>query len=154
LWALDILENLGFLYDSSIFPIYHDNYGIPDAPRFPYRLPNSGLVEFPISTLKLGPLNLPLSGGGYFRLIPYPLLKAGLRSLKAGNEPFIFYIHPWEMNSETPRVSGMGAFSRFRTYTGIGGAFDKFSRLINDFAFAPVRDVLADLGLLLERQMP
>jgi polysaccharide deacetylase family protein (PEP-CTERM system associated) len=154
LWALDILENLGFRYDSSIFPIYHDNYGIPDAPRFPYHIPNSSLVEFPISTLKIGPLNLPISGGGYFRLIPYKLISGGFRHLNARDKPFIFYIHPWEMNPEIPKIKGMNTFSRFRTYTGIQSAFNKFSHLLKDFTFAPVHEVLSDLGLLSAQQYP
>jgi polysaccharide deacetylase family protein (PEP-CTERM system associated) len=148
LWALEILEDLGFRYDSSIFPIYHDNYGIPDAPRFPYRIRGSRLIEFPISTIKLGSLNLPISGGGYFRLLPYQFIRIGLKSMKASNKPFIFYIHPWEINPDTPRVKGMNAVSRFRTYTGITGALNKFSCLIKDFPFAPVHKVLKDMGLL------
>ena len=152
-WALQILEELGFRYDSSIFPIYHDNYGIPDAPRFPHRLSKCNLVEFPISTLRIGPVNLPLSGGGYFRLLPYPLIRIGLRSLCRGGNPFIFYIHPWELNPDTPRVAGMNALSRFRTYTGIRTSFERFSRLIEDFSFAPVKAVLADLALLDEERL-
>ncbi|HVN70991.1 MAG TPA: XrtA system polysaccharide deacetylase [Desulfomonilia bacterium] len=148
LWALKILEDLGFLYDSSIFPIYHDNYGIPHAPRFPYHLPESTLVEYPLSTLKAGPINIPISGGGYFRLLPYPLLKIGLKALMSGKRPFVFYIHPWELNPLTPRVPGMDALSRFRTYTGIETAFDNFAALIRDFSFAPMRQVLKELGLL------
>lgn len=148
IWALKIIEDAGFRYDSSIFPIYHDNYGIPDAPRFPYRIPDSTLVEFPISTLRMGPVNLPLSGGGYFRLLPYPLLKAGLKLLMSGGKPFVFYIHPWELNPGTPRVHGMSAFSRFRTYTGIKTSRARFERLLADFRFATVRDVLKDLNLL------
>lgn len=148
MWALTILEEVGFLYDSSIFPIYHDNYGIPDAPRFPYRIAESTLVEFPISTLRMGPVNLPLSGGGYFRLLPYALTKLGLKALMKSGNPFVFYIHPWELNPDTPRVSGMDAFSRFRTYTGIRTAHRKFDRLLSDFPFRPVRDVLKELGFL------
>jgi polysaccharide deacetylase family protein (PEP-CTERM system associated) len=149
LWALQILEELGFRYDSSIFPIYHDNYGIPDAPRFPHRLSGCSLVEFPISTLRIGPVNLPISGGGYFRLLPYSLIKIGLRSLcRVDKSPFVFYIHPWELNPDTPRVAGMDALSRFRTYTGIRTACDKFTRLIDDFSFAPVKVVLSELSLL------
>jgi len=147
LWALDILEDLGFQYDSSIFPIYHDNYGIPGAPRFPHLIRGSSLVEFPITTIKLGPLNLPISGGGYFRLLPYPLIRLGLRSLRSSNMPFIFYLHPWEINPETPVVPGMDLLSRFRTYTGIKRAYHKFSQLIEDFTFAPVRVVLKEMGL-------
>lgn len=148
LWALRILEDLGFLYDSSIFPIYHDTYGIPDAPRFPHRIPDSSLVEFPISTLKLGPVNIPIAGGGYFRLLPYTLIKMGLKALMSSNKPFVFYIHPWELNPDTPRVHGMDMRSRFRTYVGINSSFRRFSKLIRDFPFAPVRDVLYEMGLL------
>lgn len=148
LWALRILEELGFRYDSSIFPIYHDNYGIPDAPRFPYRLPDSSLVEFPISTLKLGAVNIPISGGGYFRLLPYFVTKIALRALMSSRKPFVFYIHPWELNPDTPRVPGMDLRSRFRTYVGIRSSFKRFSSLLKDFRFAPVKVVLGETGLL------
>jgi polysaccharide deacetylase family protein (PEP-CTERM system associated) len=148
LWALEILEEAGFRYDSSIFPIYHDNYGIPDAPRFPYRIPGRTLAEFPISTLKMGPVNVPITGGGYFRLLPYSLTRLALKAFARDGRPFVFYIHPWELNPDTPRVAGMGAFSRFRTYTGIVSARARFDRLLGDFPFAPVRDVLTELGLL------
>jgi polysaccharide deacetylase family protein (PEP-CTERM system associated) len=147
LWALDVLEELGFRYDSSIFPIYHDNYGIPGAPRFPHRIQGSTLVEFPITTIRLGPLNLPISGGGYFRLLPYPLIKLGLGSMRSSSIPFIFYLHPWEINPETPFVPGMNLFSRFRTYTGIQSAYQRFSQLIDDFPFAPVHEVLQEMGM-------
>jgi polysaccharide deacetylase family protein (PEP-CTERM system associated) len=148
LWALSILEELGFRYDSSIFPIYHDTYGMPHAPRFPYRLPDSSLVEFPISTLKLGPINFPISGGGYFRLLPYFFTKIALKALMHSNNPFVFYIHPWELNADTPRVAGMDVRSRFRTYVGIGTSFQRFTTLLQDFSFAPIRDVLIEMGLL------
>ena len=148
IWALEILEDLGFRYDSSIFPIYHDNYGIPDAPRFPYRIPGSSLVEFPISTLKLGAINIPIAGGGYFRLLPYLLTRLGLKALSSHKRPFVFYIHPWELNPDTPRVEGMDLLSRFRTYVGIRRSFDRFSRLLRDFPFAPLKVVLSELGLL------
>jgi len=148
LWALDILEELGFLYDSSIFPIYHDNYGIPDAPRFPYRLEGRSLVEFPISTLKIGSVNLPVSGGGYFRILPYFLTRRALRSIEGENRPFMFYIHPWELNGDTPRITNTTFVSRFRTYTGISRSFAKFGRLVEDFEFTSARNVLARSGLL------
>ncbi|HNY64425.1 MAG TPA: DUF3473 domain-containing protein [Deltaproteobacteria bacterium] len=148
LWALDILEELGFSYDSSIFPIYHDNYGIPDAPRHPHRLPGRSLVEFPISTLKIGSVNIPVSGGGYFRLLPYPVTRAALRYLEKGSEPFIFYIHPWEINRRTPRMDGMSPLSRFRTYIGINRSLGRFCSLIKDFSFSTVQDVLCSQGLL------
>jgi polysaccharide deacetylase family protein (PEP-CTERM system associated) len=148
LWALDILEELGFRYDSSIFPIYHDNYGIPDAPRHPHKLPGRNLVEFPISTLQIGSVNLPISGGGYFRLLPYPVTRAALRHLEKNGEPFIFYIHPWEINRDTPRLEGMKPLSRFRTYVGIGRTFDRLRALVSDFSFTTVLDVLHAQGLL------
>ena len=148
LWALDILEELGFQYDSSIFPIYHDNYGIPDAPRLPHKLPGRSLAEFPISTLKVGRYNLPISGGGYFRLLPYPITKMALGFLERKNEPFIFYIHPWELNPDIQRIPGMSALSRFRTYVGINHTAARFSHLITDFTFTTTRQVLVGRGLL------
>lgn len=148
LWAFDILEDLGFQYDSSIFPIYHDNYGIPDAPRLPHKIEGRSLAEFPISTMKLGVFNLPISGGGYFRLFPYLLTRKALSVLDRRNEPFVFYIHPWEFNPAIPRIPGMSFPSRFRTYVGITRTADKFSHLINDFSFTTVRQVLMDRALL------
>jgi polysaccharide deacetylase family protein (PEP-CTERM system associated) len=148
LWALDVLEELGFLYDSSIFPIYHDNYGIPDAPRHPHRLPGRALVEFPISTLRMGSVNIPVSGGGYFRLFPYPVTRAALRYLERCGEPFIFYLHPWEIDRSNPRLDGMTRLSRFRTYVGIHRSLARFRTLIGDFSFSTVQNVLQDRGLL------
>lgn len=148
LWALDVLEDLGFLYDSSIFPIYHDNYGIPDSPRFPYRLAGRTLVEFPISTLRIGSINLPVSGGGYFRILPYFATRLALKSLEREGKPFVFYIHPWELNPQTPRVRNTSFLSTFRTYTGISRSYAKFCRLLKDFEFTTVRNVLYANGLL------
>ncbi len=148
MWAIPIIEEAGFAYDSSIFPIYHDTYGIPDAPRFPHRIPQTALAEFPISTFRIAGVNVPVSGGGYFRLLPYPVTRVCLRSLTSGGDPFIFYIHPWELDPSNPAVSGMSALGRFRTYTGLGTARSKFERLLADFRFAPVRDVLREAGLL------
>jgi polysaccharide deacetylase family protein (PEP-CTERM system associated) len=148
IWALPILEELGFKYDSSIFPIYHDNYGLPNSPRFPYRLPDSSLVEFPISTLKFGPINFPISGGGYFRLLPYFFTKFALKALINGNKRFVFYIHPWELNPDTPKVRGMDVLSRFRTYVGIKSSLKRFTALLRDFSFIPLRDVLTEMNLL------
>lgn len=147
IWALDILEELGFRYDSSIFPIYHDNYGIPGAPRVPHRLEGSTLVEFPISTFSMGPINFPVSGGGYFRILPYFITRTALKSLERQGEPFIFYIHPWELNPDTPRVRGASMLSRFRTYTGINRCLARFRCLLRDFSFTTAREVLTDYGL-------
>lgn len=147
-WALPIIEEAGFAYDSSIFPIHHDNYGIPGAPRFPHRIPGMNLVEFPISTLRIAGLNLPVSGGGYFRLIPYPITRLCLKAIASEGHPFIFYIHPWELDPRTPRIQGMPALGRFRTYTGISCVRRKFVRLLEEFRFSPVRDTLRETGLL------
>ncbi len=148
LWALDILEELGFAYDSSIFPVHHDNYGIPSAPRFPYRIEGRNLAEFPISTIKLGNLNLPVAGGGYFRLFPYKLTKLGLKSVEREGKPFIFYIHPWEFNPDSLKVAGLSALSSFRTYINLSRTQGRFRKLISDFSFTTASNVLAGMNLI------
>jgi polysaccharide deacetylase family protein (PEP-CTERM system associated) len=151
LWALDVLCDLGFRYDSSIFPIKHDVYGIPDAPQAPtmIRAPEGGtIVEFPMSTARMLGLRIPVSGGGYFRLLPYLVTHAGL--LKINRElkrPFVFYLHPWEIDSQQPRVRA-SVLSRFRHYTNIDSCEAKLTRLIGDFQFCPMNEALGDLGLL------
>ncbi len=140
LWALDILAELGFRYDSSIFPVYHDNYGIPDAPRFPYRLEKQGLMEYPISTGKFPGLNLPIAGGGYFRLFPYWFTRMALRRInKKEQQPFIFYFHPWEIDPGQPHVEGAGAKSRFRHYLNLDKTKDRLTCLLRDFDFGPIQ---------------
>lgn len=148
LWALDILEELGFRYDSSIFPIRHDNYGIPHAPRFPYKISGYDIVEFPISTVRVGRVNLPIAGGGYFRLLPYLATWLGLKSINSSGNPFIFYIHPWEFNPHTPKVPGLSPLSRFRTYVGLSRTASRFARLASDFPFTTCRHVLFEQDLL------
>ena len=140
LWALDILAELGFRYDSSIFPVYHDNYGIPDAPRFPYRLEKQDMMEYPISTLRVSRLNLPIAGGGYFRLFPYWFTRMALRRInKREQQPFIFYFHPWEIDPEQPRIESAGAKSRFRHYLNLTKTKKRLLRLLGDFRFRPIR---------------
>jgi polysaccharide deacetylase family protein (PEP-CTERM system associated) len=151
LWALDILAEAGFEYDSSIFPVRHDRYGMPDAPRFPYQLttPNGqSLVEFPLSTASFLGYRLPMAGGGYFRLYPYPLTRAGLRQInnKAG-KPFIFYLHPWEIDVDQPRIAASW-LSRFRHYNNLGKCEARLHKLMSEFQFTTSRDVLRDLGLV------
>lgn len=139
LWAFEILAELGFLYDSSVFPIVHDVYGMPDAPRFRYDLKEYGLVEYPISTVRLLGRNVPVSGGGYFRLFPYWLTRYGLSKINRDDkQPFIFYLHPWEVDPEQPRVAGAGALSRFRHYNNLDKTRQRLRRLLRDFAFAPL----------------
>ncbi len=150
LWALDILAELGFAYDSSIFPVHHDRYGIPDSPRWPYRLnvPNGGsLIEFPPSTLGVGGHRLPVAGGGYFRIYPYSLTRFALSRInRAEKRPFIFYLHPWEIDPEQPRVRA-GWLSTFRHYTNLNRCEERLGRLLRDFRFAPVRDALEGLAV-------
>ena len=139
LWALDILAELGFAYDSSIFPTYHDMYGIPDAPRFAYELEKQEMTEFPISTVRIAGRNLPVSGGGYFRLLPYPVTRAALRHInRREKQPFVFYLHPWEVDPDQPRVNNAGPLSRFRHYNNLSTAQEKFERLLDDFQFGPL----------------
>lgn len=151
LWALDILNECGFEYDSSIFPIRHDRYGIPDAEQYPHvhATANGGsIVEFPVTALDLHLMKLPLGGGGYFRLFPYWLTRAGLRWVnQKGRMPFIFYLHPWEIDVDQPRLDGSW-FSRFRHYNNLERCEVRFKSLLKDFKFAPAKNVLADLKLL------
>jgi polysaccharide deacetylase family protein (PEP-CTERM system associated) len=151
LWALEILAEAGFWYDSSVFPIHHDRYGIPDAPRFPHRVPLTAggeMVEFPISTVRIGGTNVPFSGGGYFRLAPYTLIRAGLRHVNERERmPAIVYLHPWEMDPEQPRLPAR-ALTRFRHYVNIEKTATKLDRLLGDFAFGPAVEVLEASGLL------
>jgi polysaccharide deacetylase family protein (PEP-CTERM system associated) len=139
LWALDILEELGFHYDSSIFPIYHDNYGIPDAPRFEYKLPNHGMMEYPISTSLFMGRKIPVAGGGYFRLFPYWFTKYALAKInKKEQKQFIFYLHPWEVDPEQPRMRNARALSRFRHYNNLRKTSVRFMKLLSDFNFRPI----------------
>ena len=164
LWALSILKNLGFEYDSSIFPIIHDRYGIPDAPRFPFKWDltdtqprcgkptflseggtatrlsaSSTLVEFPISTTRLWGRNIPSSGGGYFRLFPYWLTKYLLKKINTNEyKPFVFYLHPWEIDSEQPRFNNASALSKFRHYNNLTKTKERLVTLLKDFKFQPI----------------
>jgi polysaccharide deacetylase family protein (PEP-CTERM system associated) len=141
LWALDILEELGFTYDSSIFPIYHDRYGIPDSPRFKYKLPNSNLVEYPISTSVLSGIKIPVSGGGYFRLLPYSFTRMALRRVNnKEKQPFVFYLHPWEIDPGQPKMSGINIFSKFRHYHSLDKTAARFKRLLKDFKFTTINN--------------
>jgi polysaccharide deacetylase family protein (PEP-CTERM system associated) len=150
LWALDILAEAGFVYDSSIFPVRHDRYGIPGAPQHPYTLDTPAghkLVEFPLSTLNLSGMRLPIAGGGYFRLYPYVFSRFGLGRINRGGRPFIFYLHPWEIDPQQPRVSA-GWVSRFRHYNNLHRCEARLQRLLADFSFGTVEGVLQELGLL------
>ena len=153
LWALDILVELGFVYDSSIFPVRHDRYGIPDAKRVAHLMATPGgasIVEWPLATAKILGCRLPVAGGGYFRLLPYWLSRWGLASINRSElQPFIFYLHPWEIDPDQPRVPA-SLLSRFRHYTNLGKCEERLKRLLDDFQFGTVRDGLEKLGLLPE----
>jgi len=184
-WALEILVEEGFKYDSSIFPIRHDFYGLPEAPRFPFVVSFNGndnvefsmlncelkatqksqlktqnsafsiqssklntenskfIIEFPLSTVKLFGGNFPVSGGGYFRLFPYSLIRRGLRSInQKEHKPFIFYMHPWEIDPGQPRVKGLSFRSRFRHYVNLNKTEVRFKKLLSDFQFSTIRELL------------
>ena len=151
LWALDILVELGFVYDSSIFPVRHDRYGIPDAERAPHRMATPTgkyIVEWPLATARILGFRLPVAGGGYFRLFPYGLSRWGLASINRRElRPFVFYLHPWEIDPAQPRVSASW-LSRFRHYTNLGKCEERLRRLLAEFRFSTARDGLTQLGLL------
>ncbi len=143
IWALEILEELGFQYDSSIFPVYHDAYGIPDAPRFQHKLPQADMIEFPPSTHPLFGKNIPVAGGGYFRLFPYWLTKKALARInRVERQPFVFYLHPWEIDPGQPRFEDASLLSRFRHYNNLERTRARFEQLLSDFQFQPMRSGL------------
>jgi polysaccharide deacetylase family protein (PEP-CTERM system associated) len=140
LWALDILADEGYRYDSSVFPVRHDRYGIPTAPRFPFVLPG-GLVEVPLSTWMCLGLRMPVAGGGYFRLLPYEVVRTAFRSIERTGHPAVFYLHPWDLDAGQP-VEPLPRPLRFRQTIGAAGAQRKLCQLLKDFRFAPLREVL------------
>lgn len=142
LWALDVLGECGFTYDSSIFPIHHDVYGIPHAPRAPFQVatPSGALTEYPISTFRcLTQQNLPVGGGGYLRMLPFWYTRMGFHSATKERLPLIAYIHPWEIDPQQPRLSGR-LTSRLRHYTNLGGTYERLRRLLELGAFSSFRD--------------
>lgn len=183
LWALKVLAEEGYRYDSSIFPVHHDVYGFPEAPRFPFKVSLNGDVqtvrsfaaansfarsnrsnsssnsnvfnisndsnnsnaiwEFPISTIRLFGQNLPVAGGGYFRLFPYWLVKRLLGHInRTEQRPFIFYLHPWEFDPDQPRIDTASLKSRFRHYLNLDKVENRFRRLLSNFSFVPIRDLM------------
>jgi polysaccharide deacetylase family protein (PEP-CTERM system associated) len=151
MWALDCLIDLGFAYDSSVFPIRHDNYGMPDAPLAPYRIvapSGRSLAEFPMAVAQFMGLNLPVSGGGYFRILPYSFVRSMLRRInRDAHRPFTFYLHPWEIDPGQPRIP-TGLKSRLRHYTNLSRCEGRLRDLLQEFSFSPMRDVLRDRGLI------
>ncbi len=195
-WAFEVLVEEGFKYDSSIFPIHHDFYGIPDAPRFPFIIsmngssnfafspldfhlrttrlsktcasycstsalspedsipsplrslpPTSSIVEFPVSTAHILGVNVPISGGGYFRLLPYPLIKKGLERINRVEErPFVFYLHPWELDPDQPRLNSISWKARFRHYVNLHKTENRFRKLLRDFHFTSIKEAINSIN--------
>lgn len=152
LWALDILIEEGFIYDSSIFPVIHDTYGIPDAKRFPHRLQTGAgsLLEFPLTTLPLNfcgkEIRLPIAGGGYLRLLPAELVSWGIKRINnRDKQPAVLYFHPWEIDPGQPRIK-TGMKSRFRHYLNLHRTEGKLVSLFKSHTFASMKTVLAEHG--------
>lgn len=141
LWAFDVLQQAGYRYSSSVYPIQHDHYGMPDSPRFAYPVRTS-LIEVPVTTLQMMGRNLPASGGGYFRLLPYAVSRWMFRQVndRAG-EAAVFYFHPWEIDPEQPRVPGIDAKSRFRHYVNLSRNEAKLRRLLHDFQWGRMDEI-------------
>lgn len=140
-WAFDCIAECGYRYSSSVYPIRHDHYGMPNAPRFPFQ-PRDGLLEVPMTTVRLLNANLPSSGGGYFRLMPYPLTRWMIQRVNAAEgKSAIFYFHPWEIDPEQPRVPGVDLKTRFRHYVNLSRTEERLRRLLTDFAWDRVDSV-------------
>lgn len=148
-WAFEILADLGFTYDSSVFPVKHADYGMPCAPRYPFRVEtrSGSIVEFPLPTLSLGAARSPIGGGAYLRLLPYRYTRWGIRYInQQENRPVCIYVHPWELDPEQPRMRG-GLTTRVRHYFGLRGTERKLRRLLNELEFCT-------LGSLIELLTP
>ncbi|HEX4916073.1 MAG TPA: XrtA system polysaccharide deacetylase [Vicinamibacterales bacterium] len=146
LWALDVLIEEGHGYDASIFPIHHDRYGIPDAPRTAHVIERSAgaIVEVPASTVRVGKSNLPIAGGGYFRLLPYAFTKWGISRVNASGQPVVFYIHPWEIDPAQPRLP-VSRLTALRHYSNLDDTLNRLERMVADFAFDTIAATL-DVG--------
>ncbi|NKB97852.1 MAG: DUF3473 domain-containing protein [Pseudomonadales bacterium] len=146
LWALDTIADAGFEYDSSIYPIRHDNYGLQGGPHEPYRIDldnNRSIIEFPITTTAVAGLNIPVGGGGYFRIFPYSLTQVLLRKRqKEVDAPFVFYLHPWELDPDQPRVQGASLKSKFRHYVNLEHVASRLDKLLSEFEFGPMGESL------------
>jgi len=143
LWALEILRDHSIIYDSSIFPLAaHDRYGINGANRFANMICDN-LWEFPVSTIRMGKQNLPVAGGGYFRLFPLSITRRAIRSLNKQGHPAIIYLHPWEFDPDQPRIPDAPLLSRFRHYVNLDKTESRLQKLLNEFNFAPMCEVFA-----------
>jgi polysaccharide deacetylase family protein (PEP-CTERM system associated) len=151
MWALDVMLECGIEYDSSIFPVQDSLYGVPGALRFPFVIHSLGarqLVEFPMTTTRVGKRNLPLGGGAYLRVLPYPYMRWGMRRVNKEGQSAIVYLHPWEIDPDHPRLRSRGKRGVSSHYINLRAMEDKLRRLLSDFRFATVSDVLAQRGFL------
>ena len=148
LWAFDCLARAGYRYSSSIYPIRHDHYGMPDWPRFAHKI-NDALIEVPITTLRMFSRNLPSSGGGYFRLLPYAVSRWMLQRVnRQEQESAIFYFHPWEIDVGQPRIAGIDNKTRFRHYLNIGRMEARLARLLADFRWGRMDNIFLNRSSL------
>ncbi len=142
LWALDVLQETGHAYSSSIYPIRHDLYGMPEAPRFAFRVRPGAILEIPVTTVEVSGRNFPAGGGGYFRLMPYGLYRWGLRRVnERDTQPGMFYFHPWEVDPDQPRIPGAPLRSRLRHYTNLRTMEARLKRLLGDFRWGRMDEV-------------
>jgi polysaccharide deacetylase family protein (PEP-CTERM system associated) len=142
LWALDVLHEAGYQYSSSIYPIKHDLYGMPNAPRFAFKFKPKGILEIPVTTLEMGNIKLPGGGGGYFRLFPYwfsrwAIQQVNNKDMQAG----VFYFHPWEIDPDQPRQLGISLKTRFRHYLNLSRTEKRLTRLLDDFIWGRMDDI-------------
>ena len=145
LWALEVLSELGFIYDSSIFPIKHDIYGWPEGPRSSLKIDlenGKNIYELPATTFRIMGKNVPVGGGGYFRHSPYWYSKKVIEKLNQQNQPAVFYVHPWEIDPELPLLEGLTTIQKFRTYSSTAILRHKINKLLNDFTFTTIADYL------------
>lgn len=148
-WAFDCIAEAGYRYSSSVYPIRHDHYGLPDAPRFMFE-PRNGLLEVPVTTMRLFGRNWPAGGGGYFRLLPYGVSRWFIRRVNAvDGQAVIFYFHPWELDPQQPRMAGIGLKTRFRHYVNLARTEHRLTRLLADFEWDRMDRVF--LGGLMSR---
>ncbi|SFC65944.1 polysaccharide deacetylase family protein, PEP-CTERM locus subfamily [Polaromonas sp. OV174] len=144
LWAFDCLARAGYRYSSSVYPIRHDHYGMPNSPRFAYEV-RPGLTEIPITTLRLLNRNWPCSGGGYFRLLPYALSRWMLGRVNSDDrESGVFYFHPWEIDTDQPRIAGISSKTRFRHYVNINRMESRLNQLLGDFKWGRMDQIFPE----------
>ncbi len=146
LWAFDCLERAGYRYSSSVYPIKHDHYGMPDSPRFAHQI-RDGLIEVPVTTARILDRNWPSSGGGYFRLMPYAVSRWLLDHVnRVDRQSAVFYFHPWEIDAEQPRIGGINAKTRFRHYVNLHRTEARIRRLLGDFKWARMDEIFLAAG--------